>query len=195
MAVCIAYSHNTQKLQLRQFYRYLIWLKACNVKALTILSRFLSSFLSCDSNQNTDLLFSKAKVLPLTVGQRSHRKIINTAAGLTRCNLLLPLAIFRETWAALRSDVGVGPRVFALFGQRSTVAGQVDGKSNRLFMEVWHSVSVQNGCIQQWKFFNSEIFSEKKSNKTWTLHNEMLTFSTVDCCTVSHSNSAGSQQQ
>lgn len=42
---------------------------------------------------------------------------------MTLSNLLLPLAIFRETRAALRSDVDVGRRVRALFGQRAAVAG------------------------------------------------------------------------
>lgn len=35
--------------------------------------------------------------------------------------------------------------VFAVLGQQFTVAGQVDGKSNWLFIEVWLSVSVPPG--------------------------------------------------
>lgn len=136
------------------FYHFLVFYSYLSVKHLHFFKlkmRKWSPFLSCDSIQNRALLFSKATVLPLPLGQRSCRKIINTAAGLTLCNLPLPLAIFRETWAALRSDVDVGHRVFALFRQRSAVAGQVDVKSNCVFMEVWHSVLVQDGCIQQGK--------------------------------------------
>lgn len=99
--------------------------------------------------QNRAGLFSKATALPRPVGQRSCKKIINRAAGLTLGHLPFPLAIFRETWASLRSDVDVGRRAFALFGLQSAVAGQVDGKCSCVFGEVWHPVLVRDGRIRR----------------------------------------------
>lgn len=97
--------------------------------------------------QNRAVLFSKATVLPCPVGQRSCKKIINRPAGLTLGHLPLPLAIFRETRASLRSDVDVGRRAFALFGLQSAVAGQVDGKCSCVFGEMWHPVLVRDGHL------------------------------------------------
>lgn len=109
---------------------------------------FLACFPSLlwQQSKQKSAVFNIKSLLP--VGQRSHRKIINTTAGLTWCNLPLPLTIFRETWAALRSDVDVGHRVFALFGRWSTVVGQVAAQSPSggvalSFSPVWLCKTVQ----------------------------------------------------
>lgn len=141
-------------------------------------SSLSSFFFCCSSNQNRSMLFSEARGLPLPIGQRSRRKIINTAAGLTRHNLPLPSAIFRETWAALRSDVDVGHSVCSVW--TAIHSGRSGGWKERLHttVEIFVSKGAQ-GCNEMLLLgpccvsssvagsYNGSVQKEKLHNKSW----------------------------